>query len=286
MEANESLTIQDVLCKSSDYLARHRVKNSKTDAEWLIAHALGWKRMELYLHFNEVLSSDSLHSIKKLVMRRGKREPLQHILGTVNFAGLTLRCDSRALVPRHETEFLVDELVSRFGLEFKGKIADLGSGSGAIVLSLCSLMPNAYGVGYEKSLLALSLAKENLALCDLEQRVSFTQHDWRTNSTLLENFDVIVCNPPYLSSSDWSQTEPEVKIHDPKEALVSGKQGFEDLETIIQLSHKNLLPQGILAVEFGMHQADKVSKLLENGFKTEILSDQFLIRRFAVAQKV
>lgn len=286
MDVNESLTIKDVLGKSSDYLARHCITNFKTDAEWLIAHALGWKRMDLYLHFNEILSPESLVSIRSLIIRRGKREPLQHILGSVQFAGITLKCDSRALIPRHETEFLVDELFQRLGKGFDGKIADLGSGTGAIVLSLCSLMPKASGVGFEKSAEALSLANENLSLCDLGQRVSFTQHNWQTNSELHEPFDIIVCNPPYLSELEWEQAETEVKLHDPKEALVSGKEGLADHETIIDLSSKNLRPKGLLALEFGMNQADKITELLRGSFETEILSDQFLVRRFALARKI
>jgi release factor glutamine methyltransferase len=286
MGASENLTIEDVLCKSSDYLARHQVTNFKTDAEWLIAHALGWPRMQLYLKFNEVLSDSSLNSIKKLIMRRGKREPLQHILGSVQFAGLTLKCDSRALVPRHETEFLVDELFKRLGPDFSGKIADLGSGSGAIILSLCSLLPKAHGIGLEKSDAALSLAKENLSLCNLSQQVSFQQHDWQTKSKPQETYDIIVSNPPYLSEEDWDKTQPEVKSYDPKEALIADKQGLGDIETIIEYSYNRLNDQGFLALEFGMHQADTVTTLLKNLFNVEILSDQFLVRRFAIAHKI
>ena len=286
MGASENLTIEDVLCKSSDYLARHQVTNFKTDAEWLIAHSLGWQRMQLYLKFNEVLSANSLNSIKKLIMRRGKREPLQHILGSVQFAGLTLKCDSRALVPRHETEFLVDELFKRLGPDFDGNIADLGSGSGAIILGLCSLMPKAHGIGLEKSEAALSLARENLGLCNLSQQVSFKQHDWQTDSKPQETFDIIVSNPPYLSKEDWDKTQPEVKSYDPKEALIAEKQGFGDIEKIIEYSHKRLNDQGFLALEFGMNQAETVTNLLKNLFKVEILSDQFLVRRFAIAHKI
>ena len=286
MDASENLTIEDVLCKSSDYLARHQVTNFKTDAEWLIAHALGWPRMQLYLKFNEVLSDSSLNSIKRLIMRRGKREPLQHILGSVQFAGLTLKCDSRALVPRHETEFLVDELFKRLGPDFSGKIADLGSGSGAIILSLCSLLPKAHGIGLEKSDAALSLAKENLSLCNLSQQVSFQQHDWQTKSKPKETYDIIVSNPPYLSEEDWDKTQPEVKSYDPKEALIADKQGLGDIETIIEYSHNRLNDQGFLALEFGMYQADTVTTLLKNLFNVEILSDQFLVRRFAIAHKI
>ena len=286
MGASENLTIEDVLCKSSDYLARHQVTNFKTDAEWLIAHALGWPRMQLYLKFNEVLSDNSLNSIKKLIMRRGKREPLQHILGSVQFAGLTLKCDSRALVPRHETEFLVDELFKRLGPDFSGKIADLGSGSGAIILSLCSLLPKAHGIGLEKSDAALSLAKENLGLCNLSQQVSFQQHDWQTKSKPQETYDIIVSNPPYLSEEDWDKAQSEVKSYDPKEALIADKKGLGDIETIIEYSHNRLNDQGFLALEFGMHQADSVTNLLKNLFKVEILSDQFLMRRFAIAHKI
>jgi len=138
----------------------------------------------------------------------------------------------------------------------------------------------------EKSDAALSLAKENLDLCNLNQQVSFQQHDWQTKSKPQETYDIIVSNPPYLSEEDWDKTQPEVKSYDPKEALIADKQGLGDIETIIEYSHNRLNDQGFLAIEFGMHQADTVTNLLKNLYNVEILSDQFLVRRFAIAHKI
>ena len=127
MEKADSLTILEVITKSSEYLARKSVPNYKTDAEWLIAFALDCKRMDLYLRYGEVLNSIILNKIKVLDYAAGKRVPLQHILGQVQFAGLTLKSDGRGLVPRSETEFLVDYLYQKYQSDFKGKIADLGA---------------------------------------------------------------------------------------------------------------------------------------------------------------
>ena len=285
MEKADSLTILEVITKSSEYLARKSVPNYKTDAEWLIAFALGCKRMDLYLRYGEVLNSIILNKIKSLIMQRGKRVPLQHILGQVQFAGLTLKSDRRGLVPRSETEFLVDYLYQKYQSDFKGKIADLGCGSGAIILSLCSLMPHSKGCGFDKSKEALSLANENLDICKLGDRVHFKSLDWTQETQLYDNFDLIVSNPPYLSHSEWMSSEPEVQEYDPFNALVSEKNGYSDIEFIVELAKNALQRGGALALEFGADQAESVSDLLSTAFEVKIVPDQHLVRRFAFAVK-
>ena len=223
MVPKHPLTILDAITKSSEYLARKGVHNHKTDAEWLVAFSLECKRMDLYLRFSEVLGSNVLERIKSLVMQRGQRIPLQHILGEVQFAGLNLKTDNRALIPRSETEFLVDFIHCKLTAGFDGRIADLGCGSGAIILSLCNLMPNASGCGYDNSSKALLLAKENLELNNLSKQVNFNLFDWNEHIQLSGNFDLIVSNPPYLTFQEWTNTEPEVKMYDPRKALMAKK---------------------------------------------------------------
>ena len=126
MAQNNSLSILEVVTKSSLFLKRKGVPNHKIDAEWLMAHALGCQRMELYLRFGEILTETLLEKIRALVVKRGERVPLQHILGYVPFAGLKLKCDKRALVPRYETEYLVDCINQKLSTKFCGKIADFG----------------------------------------------------------------------------------------------------------------------------------------------------------------
>lgn len=285
MEPKYLLTILEVITKSSEYLERKGVQNHKIDAEWLVAYSLKCKRMELYLRYNEVLEPNILEQIKALVMQRGRRIPLQHILGEVQFAGLCLKSDSRALVPRCETEYLVDFLLTKLTAEFNGRIADLGCGSGAILLSLCKLMPDASGCGYDNSENALSLANENLVLNNLCDRINFKAFDWNSDMKLGENFDLIVSNPPYLTVQEWTIAEPEVKIHDPRKALVAEKNGFSDIERIIAIAKYSLNSKGFLALEFGCTQADDVKNALSKDFNVEIIKDQFLVRRFAFAVK-
>lgn len=286
MAQNKSLSILEVISKSSNFLEKKGVPNYKTDAEWLIAHALGCKRMDLYLRFGEILNESILGKIRALVVKRGERIPLQHILGSVHFAGIRLKCDDRALVPRHETEFLVDYVSQRITTSFSGKIADLGCGGGAIILALCNQLPDAVGVGFDKSDLALGLAKENCHSSGLSSRVSLQNFDWLENDFLPESFDLIISNPPYLSKEEWLSTEPEVKSYDPIAALVAQQNGLSDIRKIVSIAQNSLSKGGYLALEFGHKQAKHLEELLAKEFVFEIIRDQLLVRRFVFATKI
>ena len=286
MAQNKSLSILEVISKSSNFLEKKGVPNHKTDAEWLIAHALGCKRMDLYLRFGEILDESILGKIRALVVKRGERIPLQHILGSVHFAGIRLKCDDRALVPRHETEFLVDYVSQRITTSFSGKIADLGCGGGAIILALCNQLPDAVGVGFDKSDFALGLAKENCHSSGLSSRVSLQNFDWLENDFLPESFDLIISNPPYLSKEEWLSTEPEVKSYDPIAALVAQQNGLSDIRKIVSIAQNSLSKGGYLALEFGHKQAEHLEELLAKEFVFEIIRDQLLVRRFVFATKI
>ena len=286
MAQNKSLSILEVISKSSNFLEKKGVPNHKTDAEWLIAHALGCKRMDLYLRFGEILNESILGKIRALVVKRGERIPLQHILGSVHFAGIRLKCDDRALVPRHETEFLVDYVSQRITTSFSGKIADVGCGGGAIILALCNQLPDAVGVGFDKSDFALGLAKENCHSSGLSSRVSLQNFDWLENDFLPESFDLIISNPPYLSKEEWLSTEPEVKSYDPIAALVAQQNGLSDIRKIVSIAQNSLSKGGYLALEFGQKQAEHLEELLAKEFVFEIIRDQLLVRRFVFATKI
>lgn len=285
MAQNNSLSILEVVTKSSLFLQRKGVPNHKIDAEWLMAHALGCQRMELYLRFGEILTETLLEKIRALVVKRGERVPLQHILGYVPFAGLKLKCDKRALVPRYETEYLVDCINQKLSTKFCGRIADLGCGGGAIILALCNQMPEACGVGFDRSSQALALANENCFSSNLKQRVTFKHFDWLDSVSLDCEYDLIVSNPPYLSQNEWLSSEPEVQLHDPKTALVADNNGFSDIKRIVSIAENSLKKGGRLAIEFGNKQAPLVEQLLDGNFTYEIISDQHLVRRFVFASK-
>lgn len=284
--SKDFLTCLETLRKSSEFLTRKGVPSPKCDSEWIVSTVLQKKRMSLYLQPEEILTEEQLTEIREMVVRRGKREPLQHILGNVNFAGLLMMCDSRALIPRPETETLIEHILSRVPKSFDGKILDLGTGSGAILFALCSSLISASGIGIDISEKALALATENLQLHDLKDRVVLKQLDWFSEKLEVGKVDLIVSNPPYLILEEWEQAEPEVKVHDPKEALVSKEAGFADIRKIIQLSGKILSPRGLFAIEFGVSHVNPVKDALARDFKdVELLKDLSRRTRFAVARK-
>jgi release factor glutamine methyltransferase len=230
------------------------------NAEHLLAHVLGRKRIDLYLEFERRLPESELKPLRELVKRRGSGEPLQHLLGTVEFCGRSFRCDKRALVPRPETEQLVELLVSLFKSEIAySRMADVGTGSGVIGLTLAAEFPKAQIVGTDISEDALMLARENAVRLDLLDRVQFLR------SNLLKNvqpdFDVIVANLPYVSTEDRQNLSREV-LHDPEVALFAGARGDELVRQLIAQAPSWLRPGGILAMEIGIGQSETLMAAL------------------------
>ena len=281
---NKLYTILDVIKLSTDFLSKKGVPNSKCDAEWIISNTINLKRVELYLNYENIVSKDDLDSIRKDIIKRSKRIPLQHILGKVNFAGNEIICDSRALVPRNETEQLTEIIQKELSSMFSGKILDLGVGSGVILITLCKAFPQSRGLGVDKSDLAISLANENIELNKLTN-VELKFFDWE-KEVLNEKFDLIISNPPYLSQDEWKDSEPEVKDYDPKIALVANDDGLADLKKIITISQNHLVKNGILALEIGHNQDKELIKVLEPSFREiKNIKDYGGKNRFLVAKK-
>jgi len=258
------MTVLQVLQATTAYFKKHSVENPRLNAEHLLAHVLGRKRIELYLEFERVLTESELAPLRDLVKRRGEGEPLQHLLGTVEFCGLTFLCDKRAMVPRSETEELVELIESRIENR-KSKIEDVGTGSGVIALSLAMKFPEAEILGVDISDDALALAQENAARLNLATRVRFLK------SNLLENvegcFDVIVANLPYISIQDRQSLSREV-LHDPEVALFASARGDELVRELIAQAPSQLRPGGMLALEIGIGQRDALfSALAEKNYR-------------------
>ena len=284
--SQDFVSIHRVLEKSSRFLADRGVPSPKCDAEWIVSSVLNRSRMELFLNYEEILKEEKLDQIRKLVVSRGKRIPLQHLLKTVDFAELSLICDSRALIPRQETEQLVEILTQIISPSFKGNIMDLGTGSGAIIIALCHVLPNARGFGLERSKEALSLARENINHCKMESRIELMEFDWYTDELPSVGVDLLVSNPPYLDQHEWASAQEEVTKHDPYDALVSKNQGTSDFLKVIEVAAKNLKEGGILALEFGHKHADIAEEAMAGNFKTKIYKDYNQRRRFSVAIKL
>jgi len=257
-------TVLEVLQSTTAYFKKHNVENPRLNAEHLLAHVLGRKRIELYLEFERVLTESELAPLRELVKRRAQGEPLQHLLGTVEFCGLTFLCDKRAMIPRPETEQLVEFVKSEIRNP-KSEILDVGTGSGVIALSLAAKFPEAQIVAVDISDDALALAQENASRLDMADQVRFLK------SHLLENvegvFDVIVANLPYVSTQDRHTLSREV-LHDPGVAVFASTRGDELVRELIAQAPSRLRPGGMLVLEIGIGQSEALlSTLAEKNYR-------------------
>src|SRR5207302_6289775 len=193
------MTVLDVVQSTTAYFKKHEIDSPRLNAEHLLAHVLGQTRMELYLEFERIFSETELTALRELVRRRGQGEALLHLLGTVEFCGQTFLCDKRAMVPRPETEELVELLQSKIENR-KSRIVDVGTGSGVIALSLAKKFPETEVYGVDVSEDALALARENAERLGLTGRVQLSKGDLLKN--ISERFDLIVANLPYISMQD------------------------------------------------------------------------------------
>jgi len=260
------MTVLEVLQSTTGYFQKHNVESPRLNAEHLLAHVLGRKRIELYLEFERQLDESELAPLRDLMKRRAKGEPLQHLLGTVEFCGRTFLCDKRALVPRPETENLVELLISKFKSEIaNGRIVDVGTGSGVIAVSLAAEFPGAEIVAGDISEDALALARENAERLGLAHRIRFLK------SSLLENvegiFDLIAANLPYISTGQRQTLSREV-LRDPDIALFAGAQGDELLLELIAQAPSRLRPGGLLALEIGIGQEETlITAITEKNYR-------------------
>jgi release factor glutamine methyltransferase len=260
------MTVLEVLQSTMRYFQKRNIESPRLNAEHLLAHVLNRKRIDLYLEFERRLNESELAPLRDLVKRRAAGEPLQHLLGTVEFCGRTFQCDKRALVPRPETEQLVELLISGFGTEIAhSRIADVGTGNGVIALSLAAEFPEAEIVAADISDDALALARANAERLGLIERVRLLR------SNLLEeiegSFDLIAANLPYLSTEQRQTLSREV-LHDPEIALFAGARGDELIRKLIAQSPSRLRSDGRLALEIGIgHSEALVGALREENYR-------------------
>jgi release factor glutamine methyltransferase len=268
-------SLLEIIRKTTGFLEKRGVESPRLNAELLIGHGLGLKRMQLYLQFERLLTDAELEKVRALVMRRGNREPLQYVLGTTEFAGVTLKVDRRALIPRPETEHLVELLKTRLTATPPRRLLDLGTGSGAIALALARAWPEAEVTALDTREEALALAGENAAALGLGSRVRLLRSDWFAALTGEERFELIVANPPYLSDEETRASPPEVRDFEPWTALAAGPEGAALLEGILRSARAWLAPDGLLALETGSgHHARLVGVAGECGYaQAESLPD-------------
>lgn len=261
----ERWTILRLILWSAGYLSEKGVPQARLDAEHMLAHALGVKRLSLYLQHDRPLADEELAAFKPLLLRRAAREPLQYVLGRAAFRELELVCDRRALIPRPETEVLVDVVLAwaraRAGDGTEElTAADVGTGSGCIALSLAHEGPFGKVVATDVSADALALAAENSRRVSAGDKLQLRQGDL-LGPLAGERFDVLVSNPPYVASVESATLQREVVEHEPSIALFAGADGLALLRSLVQGAAEYLTPGGLLALELGAGQAGAVAEL-------------------------
>ena len=251
---------------SGQYLEEKGVERGRLDAEHLLAHAMSTTRLDLYLQYDRLLSGPELDQYRPLLTRRARREPLQYIVGRTGFRNLELEVDQAVLIPRPETEILVDEVlqwVSENKLK-KPVALDIGTGSGAIALSLVHEGPFSRVVATDTSSVALEVATRNSLMSGLSDRVDFRLGEFYEPLTVGEVFEVIVSNPPYVADGEAQDLDPEVREWEPGVALYAGPDGLAALRRIATGVVPYLKPGGLLALEVGLGQAEYIKELLKN----------------------
>jgi release factor glutamine methyltransferase len=278
------LNVIEVVKKTSEFFASKGVESPRLNAELIVGHALGLARMSLYINFERPVSEAELGTIRELVRRRGRREPLQYVVGYTEFSGLRLKTDRRALIPRPETELLVETLGARCA-PAPARVLDLGTGCGAIALALAKVFPEARVTAVDSSADALALAAENAQATGFASRVSLVESSWFERLPAGETYDLVVSNPPYLSAGEVAAAAPEVRDHEPMASLASGADGFEDIARIIAGAAGVLSAGGMLALETGTgHHGLAAARALAAGFsRTESLRDLTGRDRFFLA---
>ena len=255
---NKIWTIGALLQWTQQFFAGKGIDSPRLDAEILLAHVLHKERIYLYAHYDEPMNPQELAAYRELVKKRANRYSVAHILGTQPFMGLDFKVSEDVLIPRPETEMLVETVVTA-AEGTAPVIIDIGTGSGAIVLSLLHYLPQATGTGVDISSKALAIAAENSRSLGLDDRVTWIESDLFTQVPPC-TCDWLVSNPPYLTQGDMEQLQPEVR-HDPALALYGGDDGLDFYRRIAADSLAYVKVGGHCAVEIGAGQADDVTAI-------------------------
>lgn len=283
----KSWNILELLKWTTSYFKNHSIESSRASAEILLARALQIKRIDLYINYDQPLISAELKLFKSLIKRRIKREPVAYIVGSKEFWSLPLTVNPFVLIPRPETECLVEAVLNlenksagldSNGLDFKN-ILDLGTGSGAVVLALAHEKPQHIYFASDKSFDSICLARQNALALHLEKNIIFLEADWFEpfcrNRAL---FDIIISNPPYIPTAEISYLEPEIYQFEPKGALDGGQDGLVCLTKIIEHAPDFLKPGGYLLLEIGHDQKKALQDIIK---KRDAYQDPVIIKDYS-----
>ncbi len=282
------MTVLEVIQRSTEFLQPKGVESPRLQIELILAHVLALPRLKLYLNFERVLTEAELNRVREMVKRRGAREPLQHILGSVSFCGLEIRSSPAALIPRPETELLAERAWQFLASlpPHESTALDLGTGTGCIAIAVAAHAENAVIHAVDVSAAALTLARENAEANKVAERIRFHLGDAFHALPPGTRLDLIVSNPPYIASDEIGGLPAEVRDFDPRLALDGGTDGLDFYRRISREGRAFLKPAGRLMLEFGDGQAEALRKLLcdEKWIVDEIIADYSARPRILIAR--
>ena len=262
----EAWTVLRLLEWTTEFFNKRGSESARLDAEVLLAHARGCSRIELYTAFAEVPDEEQRVAFREMVRRRGEGTPVAQLVGYREFYSLQFRVNHNVLIPRPETEHLVIEALDRAKAMSSNQslqIADVGTGSGAIAVTLAKHLPKAQLTAIDQSTEALKIAKWNAEKHEVDSQVTFVESDLLAAVSTPDKFDIICSNPPYVSEAEYDQLPPTVRDFEPREALVSGPDGTELIKRLLGESYSRLNSGGRLIIELSPMIADACAELVE-----------------------
>ena len=276
----------EILNMSKEFLEKRGVESARLNAELIIAEILKLKRLDLYLNYERPMMEEEMSLIREWIKRRGDKEPLQYILGKEEFYGLIFKVNKSVLIPRQDTEVLVEKAIEKLKNRVKPKVLDIGTGSGAISISVAKNIDDSVVLGVDISEDALCVAKENMEQNEIKN-LKFIKSNVFENVNYHE-FDMIISNPPYIPDYEYETLMTEVKEHEPKTALVAEDNGYFFYKKIIDEGKNYLVSGGVILFEAGYNQAENIGELFKqdgNYKDIEIFKDYAGIERVVTAVK-
>ena len=259
------MNYHEILTKGTNFLKKKNINNPYLDTELLLSKTVNRKREEILLNIYNKAENREIEKFKYYLSRRKRKEPIAYIIGYKYFWKYRFLTNKSVLIPRPDTELIIEESLNYLSIDNSKKILDIGTGSGCIIISLIKEMPKCKATALDISLKALKVAKTNAKLHQLENKINFINID--IDKYKSSNYDLIISNPPYINSIDLNRLDDDIKFHEPKLALSGGSDGFRSINKVIKKSKKLLKINGKLILEIGHKQKNQTVKMLkENNF--------------------
>ena len=280
------MNYQTVLLEAEKKLKKKFIKSSKLDSEILLSRVLKIQREKMLVNLSNKISKKKLSHFNKFIDRRKKNEPIAYIVGHKEFWKSKFKVNNDVLIPRPDTEHLVEEAIKFIPKYRSINILDIGTGSGCIILSILKERKKCYGVALDISKKALNIAKSNAKIQQIENRIKFVNSD--IDKFSLGKYDLILSNPPYIRNFDIKYLDKDISFYEPKIALEGGFDGYSIIKTVIEKSEMLIKRKGKIFLEVGSKQASKVSRFLnEKGFYiNKIVKDLSKNNRCIISTKI